>query len=84
MMDDAPTTTVAPARRSKRERVKDIRPALILGAVLAYSVTLVIGATTVVILNIDGNDVATACIESGGEWVTGDNGGRQCVRDGGR
>lgn len=59
---------------------KDLRPALVIGAVVIYSVTVVVGAVSVVIVNVNGNQVARACIERGGEWTISDDGSRQCVR----
>ena len=65
---------------TEEPRRKDLRPMIVLGLVLVYSVTLIIGAVTVVIVNINGNAVARACIERGNEWVISENGARECVR----
>lgn len=84
IMADIPIETKPRKKRPwnnvDRPNGKDLRPMIILGVVLVYSVTLIIGAVTVVIVNINGNAVARACIERGYEWVIADDGQRQCVR----
>lgn len=66
----------APAREVRR---KDLRPIMILAGAICYGVTAL--SITFVSIDVTRSSVAKACIETGGEWVIGDDGGRECRRD---
>lgn len=70
---DAPARDVEPIRR------KDLRPIMILAGAICYGVTAL--SITFVSVDVSRSSVAKACIETGGEWLIGDDGGRECRRE---
>ena len=55
-------------------------PAIVLAVGIAYSITLLVGSITFVVVNINATSVARACIENGGQWVISESGERECRR----
>jgi hypothetical protein len=55
-------------------------PAIILAAAIVYTITIVVGSITVVVININDNALARACIEAGGQWLISEQGDRECRR----